>query len=221
MARGLLYADAAGDEATGEAGSTACDGGSPNRLRMLSSSDEVLISTSFRREERNEGGSSFVFVEVVTGDWAARAGETEEWLALAATGAWSKRPCRDEGRDVGLDVDEGRDVDGLLVRTRSVGVAGVAAEVGGLDEDATPSLGAPIRRVRGRFNLRSCSWGCSIGDPVCERDLRFRGFGVATATVSHSIARSKSPHARRSCCDCWTAATMARGFDEDDCEGPP
>lgn len=202
MARGLLYADAAGDEATGEAGSTACDGGSPNKLRMWSSSDDVLISTSLRREERKEGGSSFVVVEVVAGDCAARAGETERRLALAGKWAWRERPCRDEGRDGGLDEDEGRVADGLRTRVRSVGVAGVPAEVGGLDEEAAPSLGAPIRRVRGRFSLRSCSWGCSTGDPVCERDLRFRAFGVVVAVVSHSIARSKSPHARRSCCDC-------------------
>lgn len=51
--RGLLCADDDGD-AAGDDASTGC-GGPPKRLRTVSSSDDVLISTSLRSEERNEG----------------------------------------------------------------------------------------------------------------------------------------------------------------------
>lgn len=55
IARGLLRAEPAGD-AAGDDGSTV--GGTPKMLRMVSSSDAALCSTSLRRVERKDGASS-------------------------------------------------------------------------------------------------------------------------------------------------------------------
>lgn len=53
-ARGLLYADAAGELAAGDDGSLA-PGIGPNNCRMFSSSDGLLNSTSLSSEDRNDG----------------------------------------------------------------------------------------------------------------------------------------------------------------------
>jgi len=86
MARGLLPAEAAGDE-PGDDGSA---GGrfSANRQRMFSSSEGVLISTSLSSEDKNEGASSLA----PSGD---RPKAAEPFVAR------STRPCTDTG-----DLDE-------------------------------------------------------------------------------------------------------------------
>jgi hypothetical protein len=56
-ALGLLYPDAEG-EVAGDDGSLA-PGMCPNKFRMFSSSDGVLISTSLSREDRNDGTAPF------------------------------------------------------------------------------------------------------------------------------------------------------------------
>ena len=66
----------------------------------------------------------------------------------------------------------------------------------GRDAAADDGPGASrTRRVRGRFNFRSGSFGASdrsAGDAVTDLDLRFRLLGL---TVSNSFAFSKAPQA--------------------------
>ena len=57
VARGLLNPEADGEDAAGE-GASLAPGMGPKRLRRLSSSDGVLISTSLRRDDRNDGADS-------------------------------------------------------------------------------------------------------------------------------------------------------------------
>lgn len=55
-ALGLLNPDATGEEAAGDGASWA-PGIGPKMFRMFSSSDGVLISTSLRRDDRNDGAA--------------------------------------------------------------------------------------------------------------------------------------------------------------------
>ncbi len=195
IARGLLYADVAGEDATGEVGSMVCrGGGSPNRLRIFSSSDGALISTSFSSVDKKDGGSP-----VANGERALCAGDAE-WLVLATAAPVPRAEGCGEDADADADAT-------VPFAARS---AGSATDAGGFDAGPA-SLGAPMRRVRGRFSLRSGSCDGSMGDPVAERDFRFRVLttGVAVAR-SKSRARSKSPHACRSSWLCWTAAIKGR-----------
>lgn len=88
-ARGLLCADAAGEE-PGDDGSTA-GRLSPNRHRIFSSSDGVLISTSRRSDERKEGASS-----LCPGDLAVGAAATGAPFLLILEGAWEADSPADE-----------------------------------------------------------------------------------------------------------------------------
>lgn len=108
------------------------------KLDLDVSSSEVAISTSFSRDDRNDG-SPFS---------CCRGGERR--LVTAALGPATG--------------DEAEEDSGLSI----------------------------MRRVRGRFSLRSGSVGGSAGDAVTERALRFRFLGLV---FSSSFALSNASHA--------------------------
>lgn len=71
-ARGLLYAEADVD-VTGDEGSTGCGLG-PKTFRTFSSSEGVLIATSFSSVERNDGRSPFAGGDRALGPGACLSG---------------------------------------------------------------------------------------------------------------------------------------------------
>lgn len=157
MARGLLMADAAGDDAAGDCGSVFAWGISPNKQRTVSSSDGVLISTSFRSEDKNEGWSGFGGGDLIDG-----AEMLDVIMVLRLENAIGG------GGEDGGGGDEIVTGENAEIDPRLLVEAPTAADVGA-EVDGPASLGAPIRRVRGRFSLRSGSgWG-STGDPEIGR----------------------------------------------------